>query len=178
VVRAEPKKGKRPEGVAKRPAFEERVSWVFGQRYSWRCYRRRKTFLSHCSYKDKDLAATLETLGSMLAQHCRANQRELFMVTVLFYREETVEGSFRRSFELLEKLQSWLLAEGGDFFLSTVELHRVLPENSAEGSVADDGFDDLSDGGEYPEEEVGVAAQPETGALVVGQGRKRRAVGR
>jgi hypothetical protein len=114
----------------------------------------------------------------MLAQHCRANQRELFMVTVLFYREETVEGSFRRSFELLEKLQSWLLSEGGDFFLSTVELHRVLPESNAEGTAKDDGFDDLSDGEEYPEEEVEVTDQPETGALLVGQGRKRRAVGR
>jgi hypothetical protein len=104
LATAEKTKAKRV--VVKRTAFEERISWIFGQSYSWHCYRRRKTFLNHCAYTDKDLASTLETLGSTLAQHCRANQRELFMVTVLFYREKTAEGSFRRSFELLEKLQS------------------------------------------------------------------------
>jgi hypothetical protein len=70
------------------------------------------------------------------------------------------------------------VAEGGDFFISTVELHRVLPENAAETAAEGDGFDELSDGEEYENGEGLVVTQPETGALVVGQGRKRRAVGR
>jgi hypothetical protein len=125
---------------------------------------------------DKNLAAVLETTGSLLADHCHANQREAVMVTVIFYRAQSPEESLRGAFDLLKNLREWLEAVGGDFLLSTVELHRLgSPEPEAS-----DGFSELS-GGE--EEEKVVEALRETGSALtvsvendwrVGRGRGRK----
>jgi hypothetical protein len=59
-----------------------------------------------------------------------------------------------------------------------VELHRVLPKGDDGVVGGDDNFDELSGGEEYADEVNEVDDQQETGTLMVGQGRKRRVVGR
>jgi hypothetical protein len=135
---------------SKRKAFSEKTCHLFGRNYVWHFYTRNKTLQDHCSIKDKNLAAVLETTGSLLADHCHTNQREAVMVTVIFYRAQSPEESLRGAFDLLKNLREWLEAAGGDFLLSTVELHRLgSPEPRAS-----DGFSELS-GGEEEEETAG-----------------------
>lgn len=175
----------------RKPAYTEVPLQLFGHWLRWHCYHKKKTLDDHCRFSDKQLSAHLISAARILADHCRTNRREAFMVTVIFYRAATVEETYRQAFELLEGAERMLQEEGGDLFLGGVEIHRVVEAGKETGKKTGGragrrtGFSDMeeelySEGDEGESLEAGLEGAEEgaggSGQLTTGRGRLARTV--